>query len=378
MRICFLTTGDIQVTATMKRALGMAQPLIAAGHRVGILAWDTPANRGQLARECPDAEPLWVPGTLRAGSELVAKVRALRCWRPDVVYVCAYGIRNFVLRGWLSGGGRVVIEHSELRSAIPEIRRRRIWELCIEYASVLGADGLLCASRLLVDVYTRRARRLGRRLPILYHPYAYSAATLVPDPGKTQRFRGLADGRKVVLYMGTLTANYGILDILTAMRRLRDLRDDFVLQVLGHGRHEVQARARTHELGLDGAVRFQGYVPEEDLASWLATADVFLSPMNDTIQDKARCPSKVYMYLPFRKPIVTCPIGDPHELLGEDGFFYPPGDAAAMATTIAAALDASGTRQPRHVDPAHHTWDFRAAEFLELAQRQGWISPDWT
>ena len=363
MRICFATTGDVRITATMKRALGMAPALAARGHQVGILAWDTPANRARLMDECPQAEPLWVDAALPVVREAAAKRRHLRAWRPDIVYVCAYSLRNLILRGAAAGGGRVVIEHSELFSAIRDVRRRYLLELLLEHASVLNADGLLCASRYLVEVYTRRARLLGRKgLPIAYHPYAYTP--VAPDPDRLDEIRRAAAGRRIVLYMGTLVRNYGIFDILEATARLARTRTDFTVQVLGHGRHAAEARQVAERLGLQDRVMFHGYAPESDLPAWFAAADVFLAPINDTVQDLARCPSKVYMYLASRKPIVTSPIGDPHDLLGADGFYYPPGDVAGMAATVSRALDASPTWKPQVVDAARHTWAHRTDEFL--------------
>ena len=53
--ICFVTTGDISINATAKRALGMAAPLVQRGWAVTILLEDTTENRHRAEIECAGA-----------------------------------------------------------------------------------------------------------------------------------------------------------------------------------------------------------------------------------------------------------------------------------------------------------------------------------
>lgn len=366
MRICFVTTGDIETLATIKRAAGMAGPLHGAGHTVGVLAWDTPGNRERFGLEAPHADMLWIRAGLSAWSERAVKRRMLKEWHPDVVYVCAFGMRNSITRFELPRAVRVIVEHSELASAIPRSARSRCKERAFETFSVLAADGLLCASRYLEAHFLKRAAACGRhRMPVLYHPYAYNPQMLKTEPGLRDEILRRKGGRRMLLYMGTLAVNYGILDLLKGVKALSRRRNDFTFHILGRGRHASEARRIAAEMDLEDVVFFEGYVPEEALGTWFACTDVFLAPIYDTVQDKARCPSKVYMYLPFGKPIVTSRIGDPWHVLGEDGFYFPPGDIGEMAATISRALDQSEQWVPKAFRPQEHTWEYRTQQFLD-------------
>jgi hypothetical protein len=95
-------------------------------------------------------------------------------------------------------------------------------------------------------------------------------------------------------------------------------------------------------------------------------ANAFVFPLRDTIQDWARCPSKLYMYLPFKKLIVTFPIGEALELLKEDSFFYGQGDVGQLKDALSRALDIERC-QPT-VDPLEHTWEPRADACLAWIQ----------
>jgi len=371
MRICFVTTGDVESLATMKRATGMAQCLHAGGHPVGIIAWDTPNNRSRFLLESPEAEILWITANQKAGSELAEKKRLLREWKPDVVYICAFGLRNAITRFNLKNA-KILIEHSELASGIPRSFISKCKELLFEFGSVIACDGLLCASRYLEGHFGRVKVRLGRkRLPLLYHPYAYNQHLSSALPDAESRIAEIKGDKKMVFYMGTLAKNYGIVDMLKGIKKLSYARQDFMFHVAGRGRHAEIAKEEAENLGVMDFVSFNGYVPECDIGTWLSLADVFLAPIYDTVQDKARCPSKVYMYIPYCKPVVTSKIGDPFELLGEDGFYFEPGDADDMADVLNRALDTE--LRYMHVVPENHTWEARTSQFIEWCRTNNWF-----
>ena len=69
--------------------------------------------------------------------------------------------------------------------------------------------------------------------------------------------------------------------------------------------------------------------------------------MNDTVQDKARCPSKLYMYLPYCKPIVTARIGEPFSVLGDKGYYYDCGSNAESDIIQNTAITGFG---PKYIE----------------------------
>jgi glycosyltransferase involved in cell wall biosynthesis len=378
MRICFITVMDIKLP-TMKRATGMAMPLIEHGHHVSIVSWDTQANRERYAFECPKVEPLWIPKTNNAFVDVRNKYRAVNQWKPDIVYVCAFGMRNFIVKQLLkkqkSKVPVVLIEHSELSSAIKnQPRWRQTGMRLLEKISILGSDGLLCASPYLTEVFGLSKRLYNCRQKVLYFPYAFNRnITKVPEDIVKVVKSHILPGKKRILYMGTLSVNYGILDILRAIKQLRGRRSDFNFYVLGSGRHAEQARRTANDEGVSEYTKFMGFVAEEHLGAWFSEADVFVAPLKDTVQDKARCPSKVYMYLPFQKPIVSCKIGDPYHTLGSDGFYYEPGDVNGLAMALDNALDHSEHWSPRFVQVEQHSWEARTEQFLEWCWENGWL-----
>ena len=94
---------------------------------------------------------------------------------------------------------------------------------------------------------------------------------------------------------------------------------------------------------------------------YFSLTDFFVSPMNDTVQDWARCPSKLYMYLPYRKPIITCKIGEPYNVLGDDGFYYRPSSSDSLAAEMEKLLESGKTEIA--INSLEHEWTFRTKEF---------------
>lgn len=357
--IVFVTTGDIEDIATSKRAFGMTEPLAALGYRVSILLQDTPTNRSRLATEAPSAEPYWF-GAGHAGREMRLKRRMLRELAPDIVYVGSFGLRNAVLP-FRATRALYLVEHSELISAILNRSwHRRVMDYVMERIAIRAFDGQVCASRYLEDYAGDKLGpdAVGR---VHYSPYAYSQSTLLPEgvpPRKAEAGR-----KKRILYMGTLARNYGIFHIMDAVDRMRRTDDGFECVVLGKGRHFDEAVAHARALGLGDAIDFRGYVPEEDLPGYFSSTDVFVAPIFDTVQDKARCPSKMFMYVPFNRPVVTSAIGEARELFGaEYPFYFEPDNAEEMAACLRAALETPGDWTPpwRAED---HEWSARAIAF---------------
>jgi glycosyltransferase involved in cell wall biosynthesis len=370
-KICFLTTGDITTIATMKRALGMANPLIAMGWEVSMIAMDCEENRKRAAIECVEEVAVHYYQNGSVSAEVAQKTQILKEIRPDYIYYCAFGFRNWIKKSALGFKPQLIIEHSELQSGIPDNKGlKKLMALFIESLSVVYADKLICASKYLQDFYQRKAKQLFKsKMEMLYSAYAFSTEVIDAPKLHLDELTARYAGKKVFIYMGTMTRNYGLFTMLEAFSLARTTHPDIKLLLLGRGRHLEEAKAYVKEKQLENEVEFLGYVPETMLSSYFELADAFISPLNDTVQDWARCPSKIYMYIPFRKPIFTCKIGEPKEIFGDDGYYFDNSQPATLATLITTLTD---NGQPAvSLDVAAHSWERRSADFTNwILQKQ--------
>lgn len=364
-KICFITLGDIEKVPTAKRATGLASELTRLGHRISIVAWDVPANRIRLAMECPEVEPLWVSN--RITQEIVEKIKLIRRWQPELIYQTSFMFRNLAgLREIYAGHAKIVSEHCELYSAFDYLWYRLDLKW-LEKRSVVEVDGLVCASHYLKNEFDRYIASIRGHTQTIYLPYAYPFYLTGTQKNTTD------SAYKRVLLMTALWKNYGVLDVIQAAKLLAEQRQDFIIEIVGNGPAWKEAKNMIETLKLKDRVFLKGFVPEIELNQMFSQASVFLAPLYKTVQDIARCPSKVYYYLPYQKPIVTCAFGDPYDLLKEDGFYYEPADIQSMACIVGRALDVSDRYRYKVVQIEKHSWAHRAKQFEHWCEENGWL-----
>ncbi|MBC2595613.1 glycosyltransferase [Ruficoccus amylovorans] len=361
MKIAFITHGNFKKHATLKRATGMAEPLIDAGHEVAIFMEDCPDNQEKVTLECPRAKMFWHQRQKAGWKEQRAKQKALSQWQPDVVWICGVGLRNWVFRPTKTC--IILGDHSELYSVISTGRLRRLFYWGLEWLYSLYFDGHICASRYLETFYAKRLKRFGKRNTVHYSPYANNDAVIFPPKAEDNALHERFGDKKIILYMGSFMQGYGFWDMPTAFKRLAQTRDDFVAVMIGRGAEKQAAIDWVRQEQLGSVIHIEGYIAEEDLPSYFSIAHAFLCPLRDIIQDWARCPSKLFMYLPFRRPVVTCAIGEAAELFGESGCYYNPNDTGSLAETLARVLD--DPCQFSTPNPEDHTYTSRTKDFLQ-------------
>jgi glycosyltransferase involved in cell wall biosynthesis len=116
-------------------------------------------------------------------------------------------------------------------------------------------------------------RGISRERVVVIHP-GVDSNSYRPDP-ETPRA-----ARPTFLYLGRLKRYKGVEFALRAVAEARQVRSDITLDVCGHGDDRPRLEALAAELGLGDAVRFLGFVSEEEKRRLLrrAWAVVFPSP----------------------------------------------------------------------------------------------------
>jgi glycosyltransferase involved in cell wall biosynthesis len=181
------------------------------------------------------------------------------------------------------------------------------------------------------------ARRLGRS-PGDVHliPNGAELAAIGPadlsDKADCKRRLGL-DGKFVALYAGTFNGQHDPTTLLEAARQLRSVPDVAFL-LMGAGPMEQQLASTAQSWGLENVFFYPG-VPVSELSVYLGAADVGLS--TEVGGSKDNIPSKVYLYMAGRLPIiVTDDTGETRALVTRvnSGVVVPPGDPQAIARTL--------------------------------------------
>lgn len=356
--ICFVTTGDIALIASAKRALGLANYMEQLGWSVSILMEDTPENHHRAEMECDGGIGVYFFPTSDNMQERKSKEALLRKINPAVIFYCAFVGRNVVGRDIKAVK---IVEHSELASKFKKLGwKRKLYYFALEFYSIAFADGILNASHYLQKVYKRRARRLLKgKMPMTILPYAYNKTVCHVNSASPLLARK-PSGEAWFVFLGSLTENYGAFTMLEAFEKVIANNKNAKLFLLGKGHdyERVKDYVSTHKL--EENIITPGYIKEEEISDYFSAADCFLLPLNDTVQDWARCPSKLYMYLAFNKPVITCRVGEPYEELGDNGIYYEPSDAGSLAKAVETFLGSG--RRDLGLTPEKYEWKQRAED----------------
>lgn len=362
MKICFITTGSVEKIATMKRATGLAEPLIDLGHEVHIIALGCQENESRFDLECPRAYIHYFPVT-SAYKEIKYKRKLIEDINPDFIYVCAFVVRNFICKYNIGKGIIIVTEHSELLSALPSVKYwKRAVYYCMEELCKYLYHGQIAASKYLEDYFKNKLSD-KKRNTVLYSPYAYNQDILLEKTAIYNIIKKRYEGYKIVLYMGNLCLNYGFSFLIEAAKFIHSSSHPIKILIMGDGVHKKIAEKLIKDFHLSDSVELLGYVKEEDLGSYFSLADAFISPLFDTVQDWARCPSKLFMYLPFNKPVLTCKIGEAKELFMNDyKYYYDSLDSEKLSEKVIQAVYDVDYVLPCRV--SSHKWEQRAKDIL--------------
>jgi glycosyltransferase involved in cell wall biosynthesis len=165
----------------------------------------------------------------------------------------------------------------------------------------------------------------------------------------------------------------GVDHALRALAHLRhdEGRTDFHAAFIGAGPAHERCVALAHELGLDALVEFTGLLPATDdrLASYLATADIGLSPDPFNPMNDLSSMNKVVEYLAMGVPVVAFDLAETRVSAGEAGVYAPINDDRAFASCISQLLDDEPRRrrmseEGRRRVSEHLSWDVSRRNLL--------------
>lgn len=171
--------------------------------------------------------------------------------------------------------------------------------------------------------------------------------TIVPHAKDTEyfdpaRFEGRrpalgaeAEGKKIIMFLGTPRKPKGLEDALDAVLMLDE--PDLALTVVGaetEGRYEKKLK----EKGGDRLVMV-GRVPLDKVPEYLAAADVVVIPQKHNPATEGQLPSKIFDAMAMAKPIVSTEVSDIPEILDGCGMVVRPDSPEDLSRAIKWILD---------------------------------------
>jgi glycosyltransferase involved in cell wall biosynthesis len=145
----------------------------------------------------------------------------------------------------------------------------------------------------------------------------------------------------LLLFSGRLVERKGVNFLLRAMALILQQRKvRLIITGDGHCRQEWEALAR--ELGVDGAVRFAGFVANEELSSLFRSCTLYVHPaIYDSKGDTEGQGVVLVEALSNCKPVVACKVGGIVDVIkdGETGLLVPEKNPEAIAAAVLRLLN---------------------------------------
>ncbi|HEU4321625.1 MAG TPA: glycosyltransferase family 4 protein [Roseiflexaceae bacterium] len=224
--------------------------------------------------------------------------------------------------------------------------------------SVERADRIIAVSRWMADMVGRIHPGAGEKCSTIHSGTDMHSQPPQPAPDAAQTGRTL-------LYVGRLRWKKGCDLALRALRLLSD--PDCLLVFAGDGEYRPQLERLAAELGLEGRVRFLGFVDTPALAQLYREAAMVLVPSRE--EPFGLVASEA---MSLGKLVVGARLGGIAEQIehGVNGLLFEPGSAEDLAQQIGWALEHSHAAQ-QIADQAgafartHLTWDAVARRTVE-------------
>ncbi len=164
-----------------------------------------------------------------------------------------------------------------------------------------------------------------------------SARNIVTIPNgfdkPAQNCNGFSDGN--VVFVGRLVSTKGVSTLVEAVPSVLQKHPETKFYIIGRGPDALKLKTLASDLGLNGSVKFTGFLPEEVKNSMVAKAAVFVLP---SIYESAGLACLEAMSM--GKAVVASAVGGLPEYItnNKTGLLVPPKDPAKLAEKISLLL----------------------------------------
>jgi glycosyltransferase involved in cell wall biosynthesis len=289
----------------------------------------------------------------------------LRRERPDVViftwWVWVWALPYLVMRSFLPKATRVVYQCHNVSDKEPSR-----WKSWLTTRALASADLLVIHARSEVEEARRRLRSSHMpRIVEIFLP-VHEMGGEVPSRSDARSALGIdADGR-VALFFGHVRPFKALDVVLEAWPKLGG---DALLLVAGEAWFGGEAgyREQARRLGLDETrVRFDfRFIPDSEIATWFAAADLVLAPYRHEAQSGV-----VLTSFHFGRPVIATRVGGMPEIVenGANGLLIEPESPEALAEAIDrffSTCDRSAMERAAAAAAARYSWHEFAVRLMQ-------------
>lgn len=182
----------------------------------------------------------------------------------------------------------------------------------------------------------------------------------------------------VVMWIGGFYPWHDLELLVASFRRLVEEKPSARLVLVGDGDTRGHLEQLVEMQGLNGAVKFVGRIPHEEIPRWLSMADITVSPSVGISEADGGTgiPLKVFEYMAAGKPIIATRSSQVQEVLtdGHDSLLVQSGDEAGLAGAMRYLIENPTERRrlgntARQRARESHSWEHYGRELESIYAR---------
>ncbi len=304
--------------------------------------------------------PVLLPGRIPLHIYVRGLRRAIRCWKPDVIYAHhePYGLATWQVAEAAGDTPLVFYSAQNLHKTYPP-------------PIAAGERWLYRRAKLALPVseaVSQVLRDKGFRGRVEVLPLAVDMA-----PGRGITARHSDPGSVVLGYVGRLSPEKGIDTLLDALAMLSDV--DVRCVIAGDGPIREQLERHAKRAGVADRINWLGYVPHDAIATAYASCDTVVVPSLTVPTWTEQFGRVVIEALSYGRPVLTSDSGELPNLVSDTagGWTFREGDPADLASRIRALaadpaqIHATGERGRQRVN-ASYSLDAVARRFASIIE----------
>jgi len=331
------------------------------GHRVTVLAYPNGRDiEGITVRRCWGLPFNYrvIVGSSRHKIYLDVLLAIMALWyivrhKPDIIHAHLHegGLLGWVLSK-LTGAPLIfdfqgsltaeMIDHKFLSSKSSFYKILHWLETRIDHAADVVLTSSTHAAHLLTEKFGVPATKIYPAPDCVNADTFCSHNFSEDEKRRLKKSLGLPVNKKIIVYLGVLTAYQGIDKLLEALTLLNEKRDDYHLLLMGYP-DVMQYKKKAEKLGLIGQVTFTDKILYEDAPRYLALGDIATAPKISATEGSG----KILNYMALALPTVAFNTPVSREFLGDGGIYASEISSLALAVALGRALDLSSEERAR-------------------------------
>lgn len=182
----------------------------------------------------------------------------------------------------------------------------------------------------LIDGFVLITEQMANYLEIAYKPHVVVEALIDTNKINNEVLQTVSSEYKTIVYTGTLTKKYGILDLVEAFDSIKGM--DYRLVICGEGETADQVREKA---AIDNRIQYMGVLKPDEIAKIQKNATVLVNPRKNIGEyTKYSFPIKTIEYLLSGPPVVCYKLdGIPSEY-DEHLFYVKDNTIKSLALTL--------------------------------------------